>query len=152
MSLLRFIFVLYLLLPPLQARALDSAEGFSFSSSPRSTPALVVAQAPERDQATIGQLIELDNPNFRANLGEWACSFLVREKVANWNVSGGGCKFVKFLNTPKHVKFTATGIPGEFAFHPISLGKDVVRFLVENTANGRQAIISLHVTIAEPEA
>lgn len=112
-----------------------------------------VARAQTYDRATLHSTIEKSKiPVPFENLGSAACSFLTRENVANWNVSGGECRFVKFLNTPKHGKFIPTDKPGEFAFQPISLGKDVVRFLVESTASGRQAVISLHITVVEPEA
>lgn len=111
-------------------------------------------KVPSFDRATLGSHIELgSHPKEFENLGTAACSFLTREDVANWNVSGGECKFIKFLNQPKHGYFEPVGNkPGDFVFHPKSLGKDVVRFVVENTANGRRAIVSLHITVAEPEA
>lgn len=141
MNHLRFTAVSLVLTLPLTAVALG----------PESSVALV-APAQKYDRATIGQMVELNGSSFQANFAEWACSFLTRKHIANWNVSGGECKFIKFLSTPKHGTLTPTDKPGEFAFEPTSLGKEIVRFVVENTVNGKRAIVSLHITIVKPEA
>lgn len=139
---------LAMLVVAMEVRAQGTTEGRGLSDAHPTQ-----SRVPKYDRATLHGVAELDGyeAGFE-DLGQAACRHLVRKNVANWNVSGGECKFVKFLNNPTHGVFLAGSKPGEFRFHPKSLGKDVVRFVVENTVDGRRAIVTWYITVVEPEA
>ncbi len=142
MNRFRLSLLAFVLLAPFSVHALGPGE-----------PVPLVAQAQKMDRTTLHSSIEQSKfPVPFENLGMAACSFLTRDSVANWNVAGGECKFIKFLNQPKNGRFISTEEPGQFLFQPTRLGKDVIRFLVENTTNGRRAIVSLHIAVVKPEA
>lgn len=100
------------------------------------------------DKATIGGDVELSVGNeSRINFAKGACSFLVRKEVAGWNELSP-CRVVSILNRPTHGTLMGGG-EGIYIYAPKTLGKDVIRFIVENT-EGKKAIVTLRISVVTP--
>jgi hypothetical protein len=100
------------------------------------------------DRATIGMTVDLTpGSQYRWNLAEWACAFLKRKEVANWE-EDYPCSVVSILNRPN--RGTLIGVDSDnYIYTPTKIGKDLIRFVVKN-GRGRTAVVELRLSVESP--